>query len=56
VARHDSAYAYLPQSVLAFPAPDALAALMADAGFERVNWEPRSGGIVAIHAGERPAA
>jgi demethylmenaquinone methyltransferase / 2-methoxy-6-polyprenyl-1,4-benzoquinol methylase len=56
VSRHDSAYAYLPQSVLAFPAPDALAALMADAGFERVNWEPRSGGIVAIHAGERPAA
>lgn len=53
VSRHGSAYAYLPASVLAFPEPDALAAMMQASGFTRVRWEALAGGIVAVHVGER---
>jgi demethylmenaquinone methyltransferase/2-methoxy-6-polyprenyl-1,4-benzoquinol methylase len=54
VSRHGSAYSYLPASVLQFPEPDRLAALMEAAGFTSVHWEAMTGGIVALHAGERP--
>ena len=53
VSKHDSAYSYLPASVLQFPEPDALAARMREAGFDRVAWRTMTGGIVAIHAGQR---
>jgi demethylmenaquinone methyltransferase/2-methoxy-6-polyprenyl-1,4-benzoquinol methylase len=53
VSRHGSAYSYLPASVLEFPAPDALAALMHTTGFRDVTWERMTGGIVALHVGTR---
>jgi demethylmenaquinone methyltransferase/2-methoxy-6-polyprenyl-1,4-benzoquinol methylase len=51
VSGHTRAYTYLPASVLAFPEPAELAALMRDAGFTDVSWRSYSGGIVAAHVG-----
>jgi demethylmenaquinone methyltransferase / 2-methoxy-6-polyprenyl-1,4-benzoquinol methylase len=45
------AYAYLPESVKRFPPPEGLAALMDDAGLERVRCLLLAGGIIAIHSG-----
>ena len=56
ISRHDEAYAYLPASVLAFPAPDVLATLLGRCGFEHIAWEPLTGGIAAIHRAQRAAA
>ena len=53
VSKHDNAYTYLPESVLAFPGPDAVAATMAANGFRDVTYERLFGGIVAIHVGVR---
>lgn len=51
VSKHGSAYAYLPASVMEFPAPHALADRMRAAGFGEVTWETYASGIVAAHAG-----
>ncbi len=56
ISRHDSAYRYLPESVLSFPDPPSLARLMHRAGFGAVRWETYTGGIVAVHIGERGGA
>jgi len=48
------AYAYLPASVDRFPAPRDFGALMAGAGFERVEWRPLSLGIAHLYRGVRP--
>lgn len=56
VSKHTTAYSYLPESVLDFPGPDALAARMTTAGFEAVAWRRRTGGICAIHVGTRAQA
>ncbi len=53
VSGHSWAYSYLPRSVRNFPGPEALAALMREAGFARVRWFLISGGIVAIHVAEK---
>jgi demethylmenaquinone methyltransferase / 2-methoxy-6-polyprenyl-1,4-benzoquinol methylase len=53
VSRHRSAYEYLPASVLAFPEPPALAALLSDAGFAQVSYRLLFGGICAVHVGTR---
>jgi demethylmenaquinone methyltransferase/2-methoxy-6-polyprenyl-1,4-benzoquinol methylase len=53
ISGHGGAYTYLPESVLQFPEPPELAHRMEAAGFKRVSWEMRTGGIVAIHAGTR---
>jgi demethylmenaquinone methyltransferase/2-methoxy-6-polyprenyl-1,4-benzoquinol methylase len=53
VSRHGSAYSYLPESVLRFPEPPELAARMEAAGFRDVAWTTLSGGIAALHWGER---
>lgn len=53
VSRHGSAYSYLPQSVLKFPAPAELGRRMEAAGFREIGWTRLTGGIVAIHWGER---
>lgn len=53
VSRHRDAYTYLPESVLAFPAPDELAQRIAAAGFARVRYQLLLGGVCAIHVGER---
>src|SRR5688572_5320965 len=53
VSKHRDAYSYLPESVLTFPDPDALAARMTRAGFTDVRYELLTGGICAVHYGTR---
>lgn len=53
VSKHGSAYTYLPESVLQFPEPAALARKMEAAGFAEVGWRTLSGGIAALHWGTR---
>lgn len=53
VSRHSEAYDYLPESVLGFPEPDALAARMREHGFGEVGYTLLFGGICAIHVGTK---
>ena len=53
ISKHTDAYSYLPESVLAFPDPDALAARLRTAGFRDVRYELLTGGICAVHYGTR---
>lgn len=53
VSGHPWAYTYLPESVKEFPGPEALAQKLGEAGFGRVGWSYLTGGIAAIHEGER---
>lgn len=48
-----SAYEYLPASVLAFPRPPELAALVREAGFTGVRYRLQSLGVSAILLGEK---
>lgn len=45
------AYVYLQQSARAFPPPDTLAHMMAEAGWKHVQYQFRSLGAVALHVG-----
>ena len=45
------AYTYLVQSTRDYPTPEAVAAIMRDAGLRDVDWFGLSGGIVTIHVG-----
>ena len=56
VSKHTTAYTYLPESVLNFPEPDALAARMTSAGFTDVTYRRLTGGICAVHCGRRATA
>lgn len=53
VSKHRSAYSYLPESVLSFPEPDALAARMRTAGLTDVRYQRLFGGVCALHRGIR---
>ena len=53
VSKHRDAYSWLPESVLAFPGPEELAARMRSAGFADVMYTLLFGGICAIHVGNR---
>jgi demethylmenaquinone methyltransferase / 2-methoxy-6-polyprenyl-1,4-benzoquinol methylase len=55
LAGDPDAYTYLPSSVRRFPGPEELATRMAAAGLRDVRWILTAGGIIAIHAGTRPA-
>ncbi|HEX5832630.1 MAG TPA: bifunctional demethylmenaquinone methyltransferase/2-methoxy-6-polyprenyl-1,4-benzoquinol methylase UbiE [Pyrinomonadaceae bacterium] len=48
------AYSYLPASVQKFPDQKQLSLLMQRAGFEQVHFENLTGGIAALHMGQRP--
>jgi len=48
------AYQYLADTVRAFPSPPELARLMEQVGFEDVQVQRMTGGIVALHRGIRP--
>ena len=52
-SRHREAYDYLPESVLAFPSPDALATRLRAAGLDEVSFSLLLGGICAIHVGTK---
>ena len=51
VSHHGDAYSYLPESVLAFPEPPALAERMRAQGFGQVEYSLLLGGICAVHVG-----
>jgi len=53
VSKHTTAYTYLPESVLNFPEPDALAKRMVEAGFSAVTYQRLTGGICALHSGRK---
>jgi demethylmenaquinone methyltransferase/2-methoxy-6-polyprenyl-1,4-benzoquinol methylase len=53
VSKHRDAYTYLPESVRAFPEPEAFSRRLRAAGFSRVGYERLTGGICAIHHGTR---
>ena len=53
VARDEDSYRYLAESIRTFPDQQRLAAMMRDAGLERVAVRSLSGGIAAIHSGWR---
>lgn len=48
------AYEYLPDSVRGFPPQKDLAAMMQKIGFSNVQYRNLTGGIAALHIGERP--
>jgi len=54
ISGDSEAYSYLPASVAAFPSPEALGALMEQAGFRAVAWKPLTGGIAHLHRGDKP--
>ncbi len=47
-------YEYLPASIARFPEQERFKALIEVAGFRNVAYRNLSGGIVAIHSGEKP--
>jgi len=53
VAKDAASYRYLAESIRTFPDQDALADMLRDAGFARVEVRNLSGGIAAIHSGWR---
>jgi demethylmenaquinone methyltransferase / 2-methoxy-6-polyprenyl-1,4-benzoquinol methylase len=53
VSKHTDAYTYLPESVLAFPDPEGLAARLVAAGFRGVASERLTGGICGLTYGTR---
>jgi len=48
------AYQYLPDSVSRFPDQRQVASLMREVGFEEVEYQNLTGGIAALHLGQRP--
>ncbi|MDP9444479.1 MAG: demethylmenaquinone methyltransferase [Actinomycetota bacterium] len=54
VSSSPDAYTYLSESIQAWPGQTALAQRLVRAGWSRVAWRNLSGGIVALHRGERP--
>jgi demethylmenaquinone methyltransferase / 2-methoxy-6-polyprenyl-1,4-benzoquinol methylase len=50
----ESAYRYLPQSVMQFPDGEALCDRLRDAGLVNVRHEPLTFGIATLYAGDKP--
>lgn len=53
VSSNPEAYVYLAESIRAWPDQAALAARIAEAGWQRVRWRNLTGGIVALHSATR---
>ena len=53
VAGDAESYRYLVESIRRFPRPEAFAAMLRAAGFQRVSYRQMTGGIVALHCGWR---
>lgn len=51
VARDESSYQYLAESIRMHPDQEGLLEMMQDAGFERCRFHNLAGGIVALHVG-----
>lgn len=54
VGSNAESYAYLAESIQAWPDQAGLAARLQDAGWTDVAWRDLSGGIVALHRARRP--
>ncbi|MBI5186408.1 MAG: bifunctional demethylmenaquinone methyltransferase/2-methoxy-6-polyprenyl-1,4-benzoquinol methylase UbiE [Nitrospinae bacterium] len=54
ISGNRDAYQYLPDSVLDFPAPAKLKAIMEKCGMQKVRHKLLTFGIVALHVGEKP--
>ena len=52
-ASNPAAYVYLAESILAWPNQNQLAMIMAEAGWQRVEWHNATFGITAIHIGNK---
>jgi demethylmenaquinone methyltransferase/2-methoxy-6-polyprenyl-1,4-benzoquinol methylase len=50
----DSAYRYLPASVMEFPDGEALAERMRGHGLAEVRWHPLTFGIATLYVGTKP--
>lgn len=50
-AGDEASYRYLVESIRKFPRQEAFAAMIRNAGFERVGYRNLTGGIAAIHSG-----
>lgn len=53
LSRHHDAYTYLPESVGQFPDQLSLAAIFTSCGFAKVDYVNLTGGIAAIHWGDK---
>ena len=53
LSRHNHAYTYLPESVSQFPDQATLAGIFGTCGFDRIGYVNLTGGIAAIHWGEK---
>ena len=53
VARDESSYRYLAESILRFPSPADLAEMMGAAGFAKADWLTFAAGTVCLHRGLR---
>ena len=53
VARDESSYQYLAESIRMHPNQEALLEMMRAAGFEKCRYHNLAGGIVALHVGYR---
>ncbi|KAK3033323.1 hypothetical protein RJ639_034170 [Escallonia herrerae] len=51
VAGDRESYQYLVESIRRFPSQEMFASMIADAGFQKVEYENLVGGVVAIHSG-----
>lgn len=54
ISRDKGAYAYLADTIRAFPPADKLAREMGEAGFEKVGYRKLTSGVVCLHWGEKP--
>ena len=46
-------YRYLPDSVARFPDQDAMVRMLQEAGFHKVGYVNFTGGVAALHVGEK---
>jgi demethylmenaquinone methyltransferase/2-methoxy-6-polyprenyl-1,4-benzoquinol methylase len=49
ISRKEGPYSYLAATISRFPDGPTLGRIIRDSGFETCDWEPLTGGIVAIH-------
>ena len=54
VSSNPEAYVYLAESIRAWPDQETLAQQISQAGWDAVRWRNLTGGVVALHAGEKP--
>jgi demethylmenaquinone methyltransferase/2-methoxy-6-polyprenyl-1,4-benzoquinol methylase len=51
VANDSDSYQYLAESIRMHPDQETLKAMMTDAGYEKVDYQNMTGGVVALHRG-----